>query len=193
MPETESKKSCPKCFARQGERVLLHICCAGCGAFVSQLLAKDFDVTLFYYNPNISPEDEYQKRVESVQKVAEKFGLDLIVEKYDHDVWLNKIKGRESDPEKGGRCLICYRDRLQKTAEMASKNEFDYFTSTLTVSPHKLAKEILAIGNELADKYSVKFLAQDFKKQDGFKKSLILSKELEIYRQNYCGCEFSRR
>lgn len=181
MPEAESK------------RLLLHICCAGCGAFVSQLLTKNFNVTLFYCNPNISPADEYQKRVENVQKIADKFKLDLIVEKYDHSAWLKKIKGHESDPEKGERCLICYRDRLQKTAEIARKNKFVYFTSTLTVSPHKLAKEILAIGNELADKYSLKFLAQDFKKQDGFKKSTVLSQELGIYRQNYCGCEFSRR
>jgi len=177
----------------KNKKIFLHICCAGCGAFVSQLLAKNFAVTLFYYNPNISPTDEYARRVKNVQEIADKFKLNLIIENYDHSAWLKKIEGHEGDSEKGERCLICYRDRLETTAMIAEKNGFDYFTSTLTVSPHKLAKEIIAIGNELADKHDIKFLAQDFKKQDGFKKSLVLSKELGIYRQNYCGCEFSRR
>ena len=177
----------------ENKNLLLHICCAGCGAFVSQLLANDYHVTLFYYNSNISPEDEFVRRVGEVKKISEKFNLDLIIGEYNHSVWLEKIKGHEGDAEKGGRCLICYRDRLEKTAETANENNFDYFTSTLTVSPHKLAKEIITIGNELAEKYNIKFLAQDFKKQDGFKKTTILSQELGIYSQNYCGCEFSRR
>jgi epoxyqueuosine reductase len=174
-------------------KLLLHICCAGCGAFVSQSLAKDFDVTLFYYNPNIFPVDEYERRVEAVKKIAEQFKLELIISDYNHEDWLKKIAGHEKDLEKGERCLICYRDRLNKAAEFASKNNFTYFTSTLTVSPHKLAKEILKIGDDLANIYNINFLAQDFKKQDGFKKATVLSRELGLYRQNYCGCEFSRK
>lgn len=175
------------------DKLLLHICCAGCGAFVSQLLASDYEVTLFYYNPNIFPKDEYEKRVDTVKKIAQKFNLDLIIEDYDHNQWLEKVKGHESDKEKGGRCLICYRDRLGMTAKTAKENNFQYFTSTLTVSPHKLAGEILKIGQELAEQWEVNFLAKDFKKQDGFKKATVLSRELNLYRQNYCGCEFSKR
>lgn len=171
----------------------MHICCAGCGAFVSQLLASDYEVTLFFYNPNIFPAEEYQKRVDTVKRIADKFKFNLIVGDYDHDQWLAKIKGHENDKEKGGRCLICYRDRLENAARVAKENGINNFTSTLTVSPHKLAKEIINIGQELADSFGVKFLAQDFKKQDGFKKATILANELGLYRQNYCGCEFSRR
>jgi predicted adenine nucleotide alpha hydrolase (AANH) superfamily ATPase len=175
------------------DKILLHICCAGCGAFVSQLLSSDYDVTLFFYNPNIFPIEEFKKRVDTVKKIADKFNLDLIIGDYDHGQWLEKIKGRESDKEKGGRCLICYRDRLENAAKMAQSKGINNFTSTLTVSPHKLANEIIKIGQELEEKYGVKFLSQDFKKQDGFKKATALANELGLYRQNYCGCEFSRR
>ncbi|HOZ55898.1 MAG: hypothetical protein BWY51_00564 [Parcubacteria group bacterium ADurb.Bin316] len=178
--------------ASENKKLLLHVCCAGCGAFVSLLLANDFDVTLYYYNSNIYPEDEYQRRIDEVKKIADNFKLSLIIGDYDHDAWLKKVKGRENDLEKGERCLICYRDRLENTACAAQSNNFNFFTSTLTVSPHKLASEIINIGNELAKEYGVKFLAQDFKKQDGFKKAVALSHKLGLYRQKYCGCEFSR-
>lgn len=177
----------------KNKKIFLHICCAGCGAFVSQLLVNNFKVTLFYYNPNIFPRNEFDKRVHEVRKIADKFNLELIIGKYDHEAWLEKIKGHESDPEKGKRCLICYRDRLEATAKMAKLNNFLIFTSTLTISPYKLAKEINNIGRELSATYEVGFLEEDFKKKDGFKKSIILSQELGIYRQNYCGCEFSHR
>jgi predicted adenine nucleotide alpha hydrolase (AANH) superfamily ATPase len=173
-------------------RILLHICCAGCGAYVGQLLKENYSVTLFFYNPNIFPKSEYDLRLEEVNKIAAKYGLPLIIEDYDHNEWLKKISGFESEPEKGGRCEICYRDRLQKTAKAAQKNNFDYFTTTLTVSPHKLARSIINIGLNLSASYGIKFLDEDFKKQDGFKKAGVLSRELNLYRQNYCGCEFSR-
>jgi len=174
-------------------KLLLHICCVGCGAFVSQLLAKDFQVTLYFYNPNIYPQREYELRLAETKKIAQKFGFKLLIGEYAHDEWLKLISGHEQDPEKGARCLICYRERLEKTAKLARESGFAYFASTLTVSPHKLAQEINAIGLELALKYGVKFLNRDFKKQDGFKKSIALSKNLGLYRQDYCGCEFSQR
>jgi len=173
-------------------KLLLHICCAGCGVYVSQLLKKTYIVTLYYYNPNIFPQSEYEKRLAEVKDIAHKFKLDLIVGNYDHDKWLEKIKDHENDPERGGRCLICYSDRLASTAKLAQKSKFDLFTTTLTVSPHKDALAINKIGNDLSLKYEVKFLDRDFKKQDGFKKSVEWSKKLDLYRQNYCGCEFSR-
>lgn len=177
---------------RSQPKLLLHVCCIGCGAFVSQLLAKDFQVTLFFYNPNIYPSAEYELRLAETTKVARKFGFKLLVGKYIHEDWLKLTRGHEQDSEKGGRCLICYRERLEKTAKLSRESGFSYFASTLTVSPHKLAKEINAIGEELSLKYGVKFLDRDFKKQDGFKKSIELSNSLGLYRQNYCGCEFSQ-
>lgn len=174
-------------------RMLLHICCIGCGAYVSQVLKKDYRLTLYFYNPNIFPESEYHLRLKETRRVARKFGLKVLVGKYRHNDWLTKIKGHEHEPERGGRCVICYRDRLEATAHVAHQFGYDYFTSTLTVSPHKLAAAINQIGQELEKEYQVKFLVSDFKKQDGFKKSLALSRELGLYRQDYCGCEFSMK
>ncbi len=174
-------------------KILLHICCAGCGAYVGQLLQENFSVTLFYYNPNINPESEYDMRLSEVKKIALKYGLPLIIDNYYHNDWLKKINGFELEPEKGERCRICYSDRLQKTAEIAKKNNFDNFTTTLTVSPHKIAQVIISIGHNLAGQYGIKFLDMDFKKKDGFKKAGIISREMNLYRQNYCGCEFSRK
>ncbi len=124
--------------------------------------------------------------------MADEYKIRLLVGEYDHKIWLNRIKGHEQDPERGGRCVICCKDRLEKTARKAKRDNYDYFTTTLTVSPHKDAAAISRLGNELARQYGVKFLDRDFKKKDGFKKSCVLSKELGLYRQNYCGCEFSR-
>jgi len=174
------------------KKLLLHICCAGCGVYVSQVLNKEYDLTLFFYNPNIFPEEEYKKREEEVRNLAKRFNLKLIVDDYNHNLWLEKVKGLEKERERGARCMICYFDRMDRTAQYAQKNNFDIFTTTLTVSPHKLASSILRIGENLSKKYKVEFLAQDFKKKDGFKKASALSKELGLYRQNYCGCEFSR-
>lgn len=174
-------------------KILLHICCAACGAYVGQLLQENYSVTLFYYNPNIYPESEYNLRQSEVNKIALKYDLPLIIENYNHHDWLKKISGFELEPEKGERCLICYSDRLQKTAETAKRNNFDNFTTTLTVSPHKIAQAIISIGQNLGAQYGIKFLDLDFKKKDGFKKAGILSQELNLYRQNYCGCEYSRK
>lgn len=174
------------------KKMLLHICCAGCGVYVSQVLKEEYDLKLFFYNPNIYPYEEYILRKEEVEKLASQYALELIIPEYNHEEWLLKIKGLEKEPERGARCMLCYYDRIDKTALYARKNNFDIFTTTLTVSPHKLAKNILRIGKNLSDKYKIEFLAKDFKKKDGFKKASALSKELNLYRQNYCGCEFSR-
>lgn len=174
-------------------KLLLHICCAGCGSYVSQVLKDEFEIVLYFCNPNIFPEDEFNRRLEDVKKIAKKFALDLMVEDYDHKIWLNKVISFKESPEKGERCLICYADRLNSTARSAKKEHFDYFGTTLTVSPHKVAKAINETGEEFAKIYGINFLNRDFKKQEGFKKSLALSKELGLYRQDHCGCEFSRK
>jgi len=174
-------------------KLLLHICCVGCGIYVSQILKQDYKVILFFYNPNIWPEEEYKKRITEAEKIAKQFNLELIKGEYEHDKWLKEVRGHEADPERGERCLICYKFRLKAVAEMAQKLNCDYLTTTLTTSPHKNAAAINEIGQELAIENDLKFLSQDFKKQDGFKKSAALAKELKLYRQNYCGCEFSVR
>lgn len=174
-------------------KLLLHICCVGCGVYASRILKQDYEVRLFFYNPNIWPKEEYEKRLAEAEKIAEQFNLELIKGEYEHDKWLDAVKGHESDPEKGQRCLICYKFRLEAAAVMAKKLNCAYLTTTLTASPHKNALAINQIGEQAAKQSSLKFLSQDFKKHDGFKKSSLLSRELGLYRQNYCGCEFSRR
>ncbi len=172
-------------------KLLLHICCAGCGAYISQLLSKKLEVALFYFNPNIFPKAEYEKRLTETKKVCGRFNLELLVGDYKYNDWLEAIKGREDALEKGERCLICYRWRLAETAKLAKAKKYGLFATTLTISPYKNALAISAIGNELADNLGINFFDQDFKKQDGFKKSILLSRELGLYRQNYCGCEYS--
>lgn len=174
-------------------KLLLHICCAGCGAYVASVLQEDYEVILYHFNPNIFPEDEYVIRLSEVKRIADELDLKLIVGNYDHELWLKKIHGKENEPERGERCRICYYERLYSAAQAAQKNNMEYFASTLSVSPHKDAAMISAIGKDLASKCGISFLDKDFKKQDGFKKSLDLSRKLNLYRQNYCGCEFSRR
>lgn len=174
-------------------KLLLHICCATCGAYVSQLLSQDFRVVLYYYNPNIFPKAEFTKRLAEVQKISKHYHLPLIVGRYDHDRWRKAVKGHEADPEKGQRCCLCYQLRLKQAFAEAKKRKLPWVATTLSVSPHKLAEVINQQGQELAQKNKLNFLERDFKKQDGFKRSMELSKKFEFYRQDYCGCEFSRR
>lgn len=174
-------------------KLLLHICCVGCGVYVSRLLKENYNVILFFYNPNIWPKEEYAKRLAEAEKIAREFNLELINGEYDHEKWLATVKGHESDPEKGERCLICYKFRLVEAMKIAQSHNCEYLATTLTTSPHKNAQAINEIGEKSAGQYGLKFLGQDFKKQDGFKKSAALSRELGLYRQNYCGCEFSVR
>ena len=171
-------------------RLLLHVCCAPCASGCLELLTKHFDVTLFYYDPNIMPREEYDLRLEQFEKLR-MFDFKLIEGPYDQPAYLEAVKGREGDREGGARCEVCFRLRLEKTAELAA-GSCDLFCTTLTVSPHKNAALINAIGAELAEKYAVKWLYSDFKKRDGYKRSIQLCRELGIYRQNYCGCRLTQ-
>jgi len=174
-------------------KLLLHVCCAVCAVYVSKTLKSDFSLELFFYNPNIFPEREYQKRLDEIKKIAKIYNLNLIIGEYKHSEWLKKIKGHEKDREGSERCEICYALRIEKTALLAGKKGFDYFTTTLSVSPHKKSEIISKIGNNLSKKYKAVYLDKNFKKQDGFKKTMELSKDFDLYRQSYCGCEFSIR
>jgi len=182
-----------KINAPKKPKLLLHICCVGCGAFISGELVREYAVTLFFSNSNIFPKEEHDKRLDEAKRIAKKLKLKLIIRPYRHKAWLKKVKGLEKEKERGKRCLVCYKARLEETAREAKKQGFEYFTSTLTISPHKDAGVIMSIGAKLEKKHKVKYLARDFKENDGFSKSCVLSKELKLYRQNYCGCEFSVR
>lgn len=174
-------------------KLLLHTCCAPCSAYVIQLLQKDYEVTGYFYNPNIHPEEEYQKRLAEEKKYFDKISVKLIEGAYDKERWFELTKGHEDDPERGERCWICYQMRLDRSGRFAAENGFEWFSTTLSLSPHKDFAKIKQIGLEISDKYKIKFLAQDFKKNDGFKKSLEISKCEHFYRQNYCGCVFSMK
>ena len=181
----------------QKKRILLHSCCAPCSSHVITFLTKYFDITILYYNPNISPKEEYIKRKEEQIRLIKSIDhinkIDIIDCDYDNDKYENSIKGFEKCPERGARCTICYKLRLEKTAQIAKDNNFDYFCSTLSVSPYKNANLINEIGENLEKEYNIKWLYSDFKKDDGYKKSIELSKVYNLYRQNYCGCKYSKR
>ncbi|MFA5109019.1 MAG: epoxyqueuosine reductase QueH [Patescibacteria group bacterium] len=174
------------------KKLLLHVCCAPCGAYISRdRLAPNYDLTWYFYNPNLNSAAEYEKRLAPVKLLAEKFAWPLLVEPYNHESWREKIHGREADRERGDRCRICYRDRLVKTAELARSKGFDLFGTTLLVSPYKDTEMIKAIGHGLATTNSLVFLDDDFQADDGYRRSQELAKELGIYRQKFCGCEYS--
>lgn len=174
--------------------LLLHSCCGPCSSYVTEYLAKYFDIYLFFFNPNIYPESEYIKRLDTQSEWLDRTNYARLIEgDYDHMSFLNAVKGLENEPEGGGRCTKCFILRLEETARLASLGGYDYFGTTLTVSPHKNAELINNLGERLADKYNVKWLPSDFKKREGYKRSIELSREYELYRQNYCGCEFSLR
>ncbi len=177
----------------KSEKLLFHICCAPDATVVAERLAPDYDITGYFYNPNIHPESEYRMRVDEMEELSLKIGLKLIVGPYDADNWYKLVRGLEDEPEGGARCEICFRMRMESTAKVARERGFDLFTTVLTVSPHKNAELINAIGTEAAEKYGVRFLPSNFKKKDGFKRSIELSKVYSLYRQNYCGCVYSMR
>ena len=168
-----------------GNKIILHTCCGPCAsACIERLLREKLQPVLFFSNSNIDTEGEYGKRLEQAKRLAEEYSLELKTDPYDHDKWLSAIRGLESEPEKGGRCLECFRFSLRRTAEFAGGEQF---ATSLTVSPHKRSADIFAIGGRLPG-----FQPFDFKKQNGFRRSLEISGTLKLYRQNYCGCEFSR-
>ncbi len=177
--------------------LLLHACCAPCSSAVLERLSSIFEITIFYYNPNITEEDEYQKRLDEIHRFVNcfktKYPVKVIDGKYDPDLFFNKVKGLEKEKEKGTRCYLCYQLRLEETAKIAEDKNFDYFTTTLSLSPYKNSNWINEIGELLDKKYSPKYLYSDFKKKNGYKRSIELSNEYNLYRQNYCGCIFSKR
>jgi predicted adenine nucleotide alpha hydrolase (AANH) superfamily ATPase len=173
-------------------KLLLHLCCAGCSPYVIDLLKKDYEVTGLFYNPNIHPEEEYVLRWNEAKSLAEKLSIELLCGEYDASGWFTATEGMEREPEGGRRCGVCFRMRLERTAQRAREEDFDIFTTTLTVSPYKNAETINRIGRAAAETYGVHFLESNFKKKDGFKKTMEMSKEFGLYRQNYCGCVYSK-
>ena len=177
-------------------KLLLHSCCAPCSSRCIEYLSNYFDVTVLYYNPNISPKLEYEKRkVEQIKFINDfesKNKLDFMDVGYDYNDFVNISKGLEHVPEGGERCFKCYRLRLDKTAKVAKENGYDYFGTTLTVSPYKNSQILNQIGEELQKEYNIKYLYSDFKKNNGYKRSIELSKEYNLYRQDYCGCIYSK-
>lgn len=181
---------------KQTPRLMLHSCCAPCSSYVLEYLSNYFDITVYYFNPNISPEGEFIKRFEEqkrlISKMPVKNEIKLIKGAYDYELFLDISKGLEDCREGGERCFKCYKLRLERAAEFAAAEKYDYFCSTLSISPLKNAQKINEIGFELEEKYGVKWLPSDFKKQEGYKRSIELSKKYELYRQNFCGCVYSR-
>lgn len=176
------------------KNLLLHSCCGPCSTSVIDRLENTYNLTIFYYNPNIYPQEEYLKRLIEQKKYIQKTkkNIKIIDGTYsDHEKFETLFSGLENCQEGGKRCEKCIFERLEKTAEMASKNGFDVFATTLSVSPHKNAQFINLSGNELSKKYNVEYLVADFKKQDGYLKSIQISKKFNLYRQNYCGCKYS--
>ena len=175
------------------KKMLFHVCCANCMLYPVSILSADYDITLFFYNPNIGPKQEYKKRLESVKRASASLGINLIAPDYEPDVFTELASPFKDEPEGGKRCSICFELRLSETAKYAAANNFDIFGTTLTVSPHKNQEKINSTGRQLSIKYQIDFYAADFKKQDGFKKTMQLSSKMGVYRQNYCGCIYSIR
>ena len=190
----------------RGKRLFLHSCCAPCSSYVLEYLKSFFQITVFYYNPNITMEEEYCKRVAEQKRLIGEFNrqlengkapdaypIEVIEGDYQKALFFDLVKGLEHCKEGGERCFVCYELRLRETAIRAKESHANYFTTTLTISPLKNAGKINEIGERLAAEYDIPFLPSDFKKKDGYKRSIELSKEYHLYRQNYCGCIFSQK
>lgn len=185
----------------RGKRLFLHSCCAPCSSYVLEYLRSFFRITVFYYNPNITEEAEYRHRVKEQKRLISEFNrkedgaypIQVIEGDYQRQYFFDCVKGLEDCPEGGERCFVCYELRLRETARRAKECGADYFTTTLTISPLKNAQKINEIGERLSEEMKVSFLPSDFKKKNGYKRSVELSKEFDLYRQDYCGCVFSHR
>ncbi len=177
-------------------RLLMHSCCAPCSSYCLSYLAEYFKITIYYYNPNISPKEEYDKRVEEqkrlISELPVKNPIEFVAGTYDPERFYEMAKGKEHIPEGGQRCFECYEMRQREAAKYAAEHGFDYFTTTLSVSPHKNSQKLNEIGLRLEQEYGVKYLVSDFKKKGGYQKSIQLSHEYNLYRQNYCGCVYSK-
>lgn len=189
----------------KGKRLFLHSCCAPCSSYVLEYLRRFFDITVFYYNPNITEQEEYVKRVAEQKRLIVEFNrqledgtiagaypIEVIEGDYQRELFFDSVKGLENCKEGGERCFVCYEMRLRETVKRAKELEADYFTTTLTISPLKNAAKLNEIGERLAQEYGVPFLPSDFKKKNGYKRSIELSKEYNLYRQDYCGCIYSK-
>ena len=202
MNQRNYQKELETCIAKLQEenrvsRLFLHSCCAPCSSYVLEYLSRYFEITVFYYNPNISPREEYEKRVEEMRRLIREMKFDHPVSflegEYRPEVFFEMARGLEDLPEGQERCFRCYRLRLEETARLAKEYGFSWFTTTLSISPLKNASMLNQIGEELGEIYHISHLPSDFKKKNGYKRSTELSKEYGLYRQNYCGCVFSRR
>ncbi len=180
---------------REAPTLFLHSCCAPCSSYVLEYLSAFFRITVFYYNPNIYPAEEYEKRVEEQKNLIERlpsvYPIEFVEGAYDKERFYEMARGLEQVPEGGERCFRCYELRLRETARLAAERGFDYFTTTLTISPLKNAAKLNEIGGLLGEEYQTVWLPSDFKKKNGYKRSIELSKEYNLYRQDYCGCVFS--
>lgn len=176
--------------------LFLHSCCAPCSSYVLEYLSDYFKITVFYYNPNIYPVSEYEERVKEQERLIgeldTKYPVQLVCGTYEPEVFYAAVKGLEKEPEGGMRCTECFKLRLFEAARLAKEGGYDYFTTTLTISPLKDAERLNSIGEKAGKEYGVRFLNSDFKKKNGYQRSTELSKEHNLYRQNYCGCVFSR-
>ena len=178
-------------------RLLLHSCCAPCSSYVLEYLSEYFEITVYYYNPNIFPENEYTKRILEQQmligEMKTKHPISFLAGNYDRDRFLEMAQGLEHLKEGGERCFKCYELRLQEAARVAREGNFDYYTTTLSISPMKNAEKLNEIGIQVGERYGIAYLQSDFKKKNGYKRSIELSNEYGLYRQDYCGCEYSHR
>lgn len=175
-------------------KILLHACCAICSAYpISYLKDMGYSVVVYFYNPNIYPLDEYNKRLEAQKKLCQYFDCELIIGDYDTETYFNTVKGLEMEPEKGLRCDECFKLRLINSAIMAKKLGINLFTTSMVISPHKNFEKLSAIGQQIAQDFELNYLAHNFRKNDGFLKTNQISKSLNLYRQNYCGCKFAMR
>lgn len=176
-------------------KLLLHACCAPCSSYVLEYISKYFEITILYYNPNIYPKEEYQRRRDEVSKFLKEVGYSISVIEldYNEEEYENAVRDTFMLGERSKRCYNCYKLRLERTARYAYENHFDFFTTTLSISPYKNSEWINEIGKSLEEKYFVSYLYSDFKKNNGYKRSLELSKIYHLYRQDYCGCKYSKK
>lgn len=193
------------------KKLLLHACCAPCSSYCIEYLALYYDITIYYFNPNITAKEEYDRRAEEIKRFVAEFNknhsgaaveagdeireykrVKLIFGEYDNRLFFDKVKGLEKEPEGGKRCYECYKLRMEDTAREALRQGYDYFSTTLSISPHKNAQWLNEIGESLSEKYGISYLFSDFKKRNGFKRSIELSAQYNLYRQNFCGCIYSR-
>ena len=194
--QKEMEKIIEQCRNReQVPTLLLHSCCAPCSSAVLERLSKEFQITVLYYNPNIAPREEYEERVKEQERLIKefpaKYPITFFAGEYDTALFYQAVKGMEQLPEGGERCFVCYELRLRETAKLAKEQGFDFFTTTLSISPLKKAEKLNEIGGKLAEEYGIPYLFSDFKKKEGYKRSIALSAQYGLYRQDYCGCVYS--